>query len=109
MSRYLIIAARMFGIFAIGFISLFALDALPDDGFEPVMLIGLVIHLVPSFVLLALLALAWKFPAPGGIIFLLISAAPFVFLSNPFATNVMLAGPFFLTGALFLSGALLRR
>jgi len=65
-------APRIICILAILFVSLFALDA-----FEPELTIwqqigGFLIHLIPSFILLGLLILAWKYEYIGGIILILI-------------------------------------
>ena len=65
-------APRIICILAILFVSLFAFDA-----FDPSLSIwqqigGFLIHLVPSFILLGLLILAWKYEYIGGIILVLI-------------------------------------
>ena len=65
-------APRIICILAIIFVSLFALDA-----FDPNLSIwqqigGFLIHLIPSFILLGLLILAWKYEYVGGIILVLI-------------------------------------
>ena len=63
---------RIICILAILFVSLFALDA-----FDPKLTIwqqigGFLIHLIPSFILLGLLILAWKFEYFGGIVLILV-------------------------------------
>ncbi len=65
-------APRIICILAILFVSLFALDAF-DSSFSIWQQIGgFLIHLVPSFILLGLLILAWKYEYIGGIILVLI-------------------------------------
>jgi len=80
---------RIICILAILFVSVFALDA-----FSPELTIwqqigGFLMHLIPSFILLAFLIVAWKWEYIGGIIFAIIGLimSPFVFVMN--YTSVM--------------------
>jgi len=93
---------RVLGIFSILFISTFALDVFGEGISVAQALLGLAVHLVPSAILLVLLVIAWRAPKAGGILFILISFIPFWLLSNELWVNLILATPFFLTGALFL-------
>ena len=75
---------RVICILAILFISMFAADA-----FAPVLTIwqqlgGFLMQLIPSFILLALLIVAWKWEYIGGIIFAVIGLglSPFIFMHN---------------------------
>ena len=75
---------RVICILAILFISMFAADA-----FEPGLTIwqqlgGFLMHLIPSFILLSLLIVAWKWEYIGGIIFTVIGLglSPFIFMHN---------------------------
>jgi hypothetical protein len=77
-------APRILCIAAILFVSLFALDA-----FEPGLPLGdqvkgFLIHMIPSFILLAILLLAWKWELTGGILFILIGlvTTPVIFSGN---------------------------
>lgn len=104
---------RVLGIAAIAFISLFALDAFDGDApfFEK--LLGFGIHLIPSFILLLLLWLAWKKELIGGLIFMGIAVAvsPWLWKHN-YAMNqsvaitasiiAAIALPFFVIGLLFV-------
>ncbi len=93
---------RIIGVLSILFISSFALDVFVAG--EPLLriLVGLFIHLIPSFVLVFILAIAWKFERLGGVLFILISSTPFFLLSNEWWVNTLLAVPFFVTGILFI-------
>ncbi len=75
---------RVLAILAICFLSLFALDAFHPG--EPLIrqLTHFLMHLIPSFILLAMLWLAWKRELIGGILFALIGlvASPYVFVHN---------------------------
>ncbi|MCD4695568.1 MAG: hypothetical protein K8S16_04935 [Bacteroidales bacterium] len=75
---------RIICMLAILFISLFAADS-----FRPGLTIwqqlgAFFIHLIPSYILLALLIIAWKWEYVGGIIFIIISLglSPIVFMHN---------------------------
>lgn len=75
---------RILCIIAILFISLFALDAFAP-GLTIWQQIGdFLIHLIPSFILLILLIIAWKWELIGGIIFTVIGLglSPIVFIHN---------------------------
>jgi len=56
---------RILSIIYILFISLFALDA--EFG------LGLLMHLLPTFVLIGALVLAWKRPFAGGLVFIILA------------------------------------
>lgn len=104
MQRFLILAARGIAILGAGFISLFALDVLGMDGSLAYRLAGFLVHLTPSFVLLGILAVAWRWPGVGGALFLLAGVSPLLLLDNPPATNLLLGGPFLIAGAAFILG-----
>jgi hypothetical protein len=104
---------RIICILAILFISLFALDA-----FEPNLTIwqqigAFLMHLIPSFVLIALLIVAWKWELIGGIVFTIIGIAmsPLIFVHNYRMNNsiwmsigiiMTITIPFVLVGILFI-------
>ncbi len=75
---------RIICILAILFVSVFALDA-----FSPELTIwqqfgAFIIHLIPSFILLSFLIVAWKWEYIVGMIFIIIGLglSPFVFMRN---------------------------
>lgn len=92
-------------VFAL-FLSLFALDVFEEGkGFWNTAL-ALLMHLIPTFLLLALLVLSWRREWIGGILFPLLGVL-YVWWSwnKPFAvfsTLLLMSGPLLLTGALFL-------
>jgi len=75
---------RILCILAILFISLFAADAFAPGLTIWQQLGAFLIHLIPSFVLLAFLIVAWKWEFIGGIIFMVIGLAfsPVIFMLN---------------------------
>ncbi len=104
---------RILCVAAIFFISLFALDAF-EQGLTIWQQFGaFIIHLIPSFILVALLILAWKWELIGGIIFILIGLgfSPFIYNHN-YAVNhsvwisisiiLMITFPFVVVGILFI-------
>ncbi|NER09636.1 hypothetical protein SAMN06265375_101850 [Muriicola jejuensis] len=108
---------RVLGILAILFISIFALDA-----FEPGLTLwqqlgAFLIHLIPSFVLLLLLLIAWKREMLGGILFFILGLvlSPVVFTLNYNMNHSVwmslgiigvITIPFVITGALFVANAM---
>lgn len=75
---------RIICILAILFVSLFATDAFAPELTIWQQLVAFIIHLIPSFILLAFLIVAWKWEYIGGIIFIIIGLgfSPFVFMHN---------------------------
>ena len=105
---------RVICILAILFISKFAADAF-EQGLSAVL-----IHLIPSFVLITFLIVAWKWEFIGGIIFTLIGLgfAPFIFMLNYNRNHsiwislqiiLVITFPFIVVGILFIVSHLLKR
>lgn len=98
MKAKLPLLARVSAIIFILFISLFALDAGS--------IMGLLIHLIPSYFLVAILILAWKKPIWGGLFSAL--GVTFTFAFNTYRhpmTFLMISGIPILIGILFLVSA----
>jgi hypothetical protein len=111
---------RIICILAIIFISLFALDSFAPDLTIWQQIGAFLIHLIPSFVLLALLIVAWKWEFIGGIIFTLIGLgfSPFIFVHNykmnhsvwmSIGIIMMITAPFIIVGILFIVSHLKKR
>jgi hypothetical protein len=104
---------RVLCILAILFISLFALDAFSPELPLWKQITGFLIHLIPSYILIALLVLAWKKEFIGGLLFMIIGLVftPIIYNHN-YAMNHsvalslwIVAGitiPFVLVGLLFI-------
>ena len=75
---------RIICILAILFISMFAADSFAPELTFWQQIGDFIMHLIPSFILIALLIVAWKWEYIGGIIFIVISLgmSPFVFMLN---------------------------
>ena len=104
---------RILCILAIAFVSLFALDAFSSELSLWQQIGAFLMHLIPSFILLALLILAWKKELIGGIIFMLIGLglSPVVFSHNyrmnhsifmSLGIILTITIPFVIVGLLFL-------
>ncbi len=96
-------------LFAI-FISLFALDVFGAGyGFWET-IVALLIHLVPTGIVLIALAIAWRWEWIGAILFAALGVWYVIMAWGKFewATYLLIAGPLFLIGALFLVNWLYR-
>lgn len=111
---------RIMCILAILFISMFALDAFTPGLTFWQQMEGFLIHLIPSFVLLAVLIVAWKWEFIGGIVFTVIGLglSPVVYLLNLHRTQSVLQSlaiiliitiPFVLVGILFMVSNKIKR
>lgn len=96
---------RVAAILFILFVSLFALDAFSGEASVLVKLGGFLMHLVPSFVLLAILVLAWKRPGYGGAAFVLAGILfTLVFDTHERLSSLLsISVPSFVIGALFIA------
>jgi hypothetical protein len=104
---------RIICLLAILFISLFAADAFAPGLTIWQQLGAFIMHLIPSFILLGFLIVAWKWEYAGGLIFLIIGLAlsPIVFMHNYkmnhsvwMSLGIILAitFPFVIVGVLFM-------
>lgn len=104
---------RIFCILAILFISMFALDSFNPDLTIWQQVGAFLMHLIPSYVLIALLLVAWKWELIGGIIFALLGLgfSPIIFIHNyrmndsiahSLTTVLLVNVPFVLVGFLFI-------
>jgi hypothetical protein len=111
---------RILCILAILFISFFALDSFSSERTFLQNVAAFMVHLIPSFFLLAVLIVAWKWEKVGGIILIIISMAfcIFVFILNYKRTNsvstslmitLILGIPFFLAGILFIRSYFMKK
>jgi MFS family permease len=102
--RLLLWTPRVLGLLFAAFISIFALDVFDEHlGFWPTAL-ALVMHLIPTAILLVLVALAWRWPWIGAVAF---PALGGFYIASfwgrfPWPTYLIIAGLLFLVGALFL-------
>ena len=104
---------RIICILSILFVSLFALDSFNPDLTIWQQIGDFLMHLIPSFALLTLLIIAWKWEFIGGIILVLIGFgfSPFIFMHNykmnhsvwySLETVLIITMPFVIVGILFI-------
>jgi Na+/phosphate symporter len=105
---------RIICIAAILFVSMFALDAFRPGATVWQQIGDFIMHLIPSFILAVILAIAWKRELAGGILFTAIGVimTPFIFNlnhnQNQFSIGesinvvLMISFPFVVVGVLFI-------
>jgi len=106
-------APRVLAIVAILFVSVFSLDAFSPGMALKDQILAWLMHMIPSFLLIVILVIAWKWENIGGIIFLSIGMAftPFIFWGN-YSNNhslwmslfivLTITFPFIVVGGLFI-------
>ena len=95
---------RILGVLFAVFLSVFALDVFGEGhGFWKTIL-ALLIHLIPSGIILVAVAIAWRWEWIGGLLFIGLGALYLVLAGGRFhwSTDVMMSGPLLLVGGLFL-------
>ncbi|MFZ4414559.1 MAG: DUF7670 domain-containing protein [Bacteroidales bacterium] len=103
-AKFFLWTPRILTILAILFMMMFSLDVF--GGNEPIymQLVGFLIHNIPAFGLMGVLAIAWTWELTGGIVFIVCSIAMSIFFrafqGNP--ASLIVVGPFFIIGILFL-------
>ena len=111
---------RIICILAILFVSLFALDAFDSELSTWKQISAFAIHLIPSFILLIFLVIAWKWEKIGGIIYIVlgIGFSPIIFVKNYNMNNsiwmsigiiLTITIPFVIVGSLFLISYMKKR
>ena len=112
---------RIICILAILFISMFALDAFAPGLTIWQQLGDFLMHLIPSFILVAILYVAWKWELIGGILFTLIGLglSPFVYTLNYHRGHLsvgecigivmIITFPFVVVGILFIISYFLKK
>ncbi len=101
-SKLLHYAPRVLAILGILFLSSFALDVFGEGYSAGEVVVALFMHLIPSFVLTAVLVFAWRFERIGGAMFIAAAIVPWVvFTDNDLIANLIISGPFFIVGLLF--------
>jgi hypothetical protein len=93
---------RVLGLAVAVFLGLFALDAFRPGQPLSEGLIGFAIHLLPSLLVAAAVALAWRWPWLGGLLFVLFAVAYAVSVPQRVDWILVIAGPLLLVGLLFI-------
>ena len=101
---------RGLGILIAVFVSLFALDVFAE-GYSFWETIGaLLMHLIPTFVILVVLGIAWRWEWIGGFLFVVLGVLYITLFWEPsnLPAYLLISGPLFLVGILFLLDAYYR-
>jgi len=108
--RLLFWAPRILCILFAVFVSLFALDVFGEGyGFWGTML-ALLMHLIPTGVILIVLAISWRWEWVGGVLFTALGVLYLAMFWGRFhwSAYLLISGPLFLVGVLFLINWLYR-
>jgi hypothetical protein len=105
--KFLYWLPRILGILFAIFISIFALDAFGEGNPFLEAVVGFLIHLIPTYIVIAVLLIAWKWELVGGILFILVGASYLVWAHILHWTAFLLiGGPPILIGILFIAAHL---
>ena len=105
--KYLTWSPRIIASAFVGVLAFFSLDAFNGEGSLGEKAGGFLIHLLPAFITVGCLAVAWKYRLWGGVLFLFLGIV-FTFYFGT-AKNIynflLISAPLFAAGALFLLSA----
>ncbi len=94
-------APRTLCILFIAFVSAFALDVFHEGYSIGEAIIAFLMHLVPTYLLIVALLIAWRWEGIGAVLF---AALGFAYLITSGWDAWVISGPMFLVAALFLLG-----
>lgn len=97
--RILFWSPRILGILFTIFLSLFALDVFSERYGVGETILALLIHLVPTYIVVIALAIAWRWELVGAILFM---ALALFYLAFSGGGSWVISGPLFVVGILFL-------
>lgn len=102
--RVLYWTPRILSILFALFVSLFALDVFSEGYSFWETLLALLIHLIPIYVILIVLAISWRWEWTGGVLFISLAALYLVISWGQFhwSTYLVMSGPPLLVGVLFI-------
>jgi len=94
---------RVLALCLAGFVSLFALDVFSGNYSLGEAILGFVIHLIPTWLILIALAIAWRWERLGGVAFLGLAAYSLFRLGPNWGSTLILTLPLVVIGLLFLA------
>lgn len=110
MKKFLYWLPRVLGIAFVIFISLFATDVFNGEDSLSYQMLAFLIHMIPSFILIAILLIAWKWQLTGGILYIAAGLIYLIFTGGmPLLVYAIISGPAFLIGILFISNHLVEK
>ena len=118
-NKFIYWTPRILSILFLCFLAVFSLDVISPDLSLGQIVLGLFMHNIPVFILLIVLLISWKYEIVGGVVFILAGALYVaMILINIFRNSfewymllwiLMIAGPAFLVGILFIINWLKKR
>jgi len=111
MKRLLYWTPRILCVLFAAFISIFALDVFDGNHGLWNTILALLMHLIPTGIILVMLAISWRWEWVGGILFPALGVCYLIMTHGrfPWSTYLVISGPLFLVGALFLLNWFYRR
>jgi hypothetical protein len=102
---------RVLGVLFALFVSVFAFDVFGEGYTFWQTLLALLMHLLPTALILVVLLIAWRWEWAGGVLFTLLGALYLVMSWGRFhwSAYVVISGPLFVTAILFAMNWLYRR
>jgi hypothetical protein len=104
MKRFLFWSPRLLCILFAVFVSVFALDVFGQGyGFWKTIL-ALSMHMIPTAIIILFLAISWRWEWVGGVLYIALGILYIVMFRGrfPWSVYVVMSGPLFLVGILFL-------
>ena len=111
LKRTLLWTPRIFCIVFALFLSLFALDVFSEGFPFWKTILALLIHLLPTAIVLAILAVSWRWEWVGGVLFIALGTLYLITTISRmhWSAWVIISGSLYLLGGLFLTNWILRR
>ncbi|NLT43435.1 MAG: hypothetical protein GXX93_12225 [Anaerolineae bacterium] len=106
-TRMIVWLPRVLGLVFVAFLSMFALDVFAEGVPLKEALVGLLVHLIPNFLILIGIGIAWGRPLLGGLALIGLGALALWFY-GPEAVLIV-AAPLAVLGVLFIAGELFLR
>ena len=104
--RFLLWAPRVLGLLIAAFISIFAFDVFGAGYTFWETVVALMMHFVPTAMILVALAIGWRWEWLGGLLFIALGTLYIlVFREGDWIAYLLISGPLFLVGILFLLSA----
>jgi len=101
--KLLLWSPRILGVGVSLFVGLFALDAFSEGKSFIQALPDFIIHLLPAMLLLAVVAVSWRLPWLGGMLFIACAVAYAAVAYRRLDWIAVISGPLTLVGVLFLA------
>ncbi len=116
-SKFVFWTPRVLSIIFIIFLALMSLDVFTEGASSWEIIVGLFMHNIPVFILLAVLIIAWKHEIVGGVVFILAGILYIFFavsrnvdnLAMALVWSIQIAGMAFVIGGFFIANWVKKR